>query len=1210
MNTVRMNAKLLFFATFTTVLFLLGYIRVYSTDYIQGNEVFQEIFTTQEKQLSAFLEAQVKRVKQKKSYSSPKIDSPFFLHIYKANSLVYWNTNQLPVTRFADRNFPKNGIVHLQNGWYYAKTKRVGSAILCASFLIKTDFSYENEHLSNQFTPPFYLNSNARIVLNQSPNYAIRDLKGNFLFSLESKGKQPIKEWESQLLLFLLLTSLFSWLYNLFYHINTLSIRYQWAIAVGVFLLRIVSLQQNWFGFLRNSQAFEASLYGTDRWFPNFFEYLLNSALIFFYVFLFKRLLEKMLPFRGDKVLVFFLFIVNYFLWSLLIYLNKGLIENSSIPLTINRLFSINSFSFLAIFSTGVLFYAFFVSTKTMLGFLKKVGFSTQKIVVFVTLFGLIYFVVEYFYSYKLLFSSIFPLIFNLLTIFFIAKERKSLQLGYGLSFLTLFSLVSATNFAEFNERKEKSERELYANKLANERDIVTEVEFSELKPKIQQDNALKKIILTPGNMKMSTVENILERRLFAGFWERYELKFNLFDSIGKSYIDDQNLDRNAFANLNEIIENHSQVSEIDSSIFFVKDYKGQFSYIIRLPIKSNNGSSAILFCALKSKKIPEEIGFPRLLISSKEQVLGNLLHYSIARYHSNRLVATYGRFNYPSTTAVLKTWNKSPEGYANVDGYNHFILEKTAADSIVLSSKETTWVGLATWFSYLVGFYGILLLPLLFQFEKTLLIRKTLSLAVKIQLALIGLIFVALFAFGWGSGAFIQHQYTEFSDAVLREKLTAVQLELKEKIVENNSLAISNNGNQLEYLLQTVGKIFATDINLYDTHGFLIASSRPKIFSAGLISDQINPIAYNALLVGNKSEITHEEKIGKLSFTSAYLPFYSNNGHLLGFLNLQHFGRQKEFQDQLQDFLVSIINVFMVLLAVSMILTIFISNWLTAPLRLLQENFSTLRFGKKNQRISYSKEDEIGALVKDYNKKLDELEFNAQQLAQSERESAWREMAKQVAHEIKNPLTPMKLSVQHLLRVYNPADANSELKLQRVATSIIEQIDSLTHIANEFSNFAKMPRLEEISLDLVSLIENVVEVFREEKNCEFTVESTLKTAIVLADKDQMIRTFNNLLKNALQAIPEKRIGKISVRIIRVNKWIKISVSDNGVGIPSEQRSKLFVPYFTTKSNGSGLGLPIVKQIIENHRGVIYVQTMVGFGTTFIIELPTIDEEN
>ena len=477
-------------------------------------------------------------------------------------------------------------------------------------------------------------------------------------------------------------------------------------------------------------------------------------------------------------------------------------------------------------------------------------------------------------------------------------------------------------------------------------------------------------------------------------------------------------------------------------------------------------------------------------------------------------------------------------------------------------------------------------------------------SLAVKIQLVLIGLVFMALLAFGWGSGIFVRDQYNRYTNDVIREKLASVELELKTKLGEKNHLSISTDGNYMEYLLQKFSRVFVTDINLYDPSGFLMASSRPKVFNMGLLSEQMNPSAFYSFHVRNKSEYVHDENIGELNYASAYMPFVNNEGKMLGYLNLQHFGQQKDFEFQIQGFLVAIVNVFMLLLAVSIVLAVFISNWLTAPLRLLQENFANIRFGKANTRISYDKEDEIGALVKDYNQKLDELEYTAQQLAQSERESAWREMAKQVAHEIKNPLTPMKLSIQQLLRVYDPNDPNSEKKLQKVAGSIIEQIDALTNIANEFSNFAKMPKPDEISLDLVPLLENVIEVFLQEINCKIEFKCTESSIMIHADKDQMVRTFNNLIKNAIQSIPEDRQGLIRITVLATGKKVRIEVADNGCGIPEDMRSKIFVPYFTTKSTGTGLGLAMVRQIIENHRGTIDFESTENVGTTIIIELP------
>ena len=411
-------------------------------------------------------------------------------------------------------------------------------------------------------------------------------------------------------------------------------------------------------------------------------------------------------------------------------------------------------------------------------------------------------------------------------------------------------------------------------------------------------------------------------------------------------------------------------------------------------------------------------------------------------------------------------------------------------------------------------------------------------------------------------------------------------------------------NGNSMQLLLQNFAKVFFTDINMYDVDGYLLASSRPKVFNVGLLSEQMNPIAYKNVRFFKQSEFIQTEKIGQLNYSSAYQPIYNAKNKLLGYINLQHFGQQREFENQIQKFLVAIINVFILLLAISIILAIFISNWLTAPLRILQTSFSKVKFGKHNEQIEYDKEDEIGALVKDYNKKLEELEFAAQQLAKNEREMAWREMAKQVAHEIKNPLTPMKLSIQQLLRSYNPEDPNSEDKLKRVAHSVIEQIDALTKIANEFSTFAKMPNPNNEKVELIQLINGVKELFADIDGSKISIETEFDELYINGDKDQFVRVFNNLIKNALQAIPADRNGKVEISILKQKEMAQISIRDNGVGIDESKRFKIFVPYFTTKSNGTGLGLAMVKQIIENHNGTIDFESLEGSGTVFRIEIP------
>lgn len=1190
--------------------FVFYYLHVFKVDVKQQTEEFQSKFTEQEQQLNLYLAKQKAKLSGLKQFRSTEFfeEKPTFnLHIYRNDSLIFWNTNKLPIRQFADIHFPSEGIIHLQNGWYFAKFLSYKQYILCGSFLVKHDFPYENKDLKNEFVQPLDVEFEASISLEQSTETSIVGQNKNFLFSLAPNEQQTASEAESQLLLLLLIVSLLTWFVAVFKTTRFLPNRLKLLLPFFIVGLRVLSLKFNWFGFMSETQGFQATLYGTNEWLPNFFDYLLNCILLVYLSFTFKRYIESKTPKKVFKWLLITFYLLNPLLWAFIVYLSKGLIENSSIPLTIERLFSLNFYSLLGIISIGALFYSFYSYTLVLCKLAKRFGIKQFMLIIFTTCCSGSYFFYEFYWGQHLLFAALFPLIFNLLQLIFVYRSGKPLQLGIGLTFLVLFSAISAINLSEFNHRKEKSERELFANQLATEQDIVTEVEFSMLHDKIQSDKLIQSIIESPGNMKTSDFEDGLERRIFNGFWERYDINFNLFDTCGTSLIDVGNVQLNEFDDYNEIIQDHGKSTEIDSNIHFITDNTNQYSYIIRLPIVQNDSVKALLFCTLKSKKIPEGIGFPRLLISEKAQVFESLENYSIAKYHNTKLVNQYGKFNYPSSSLPIKQWKKISKNYYNSDGFNHYVQQKSKRDIIVLSTKNVTFIELITSFSYLFSFYGILLIPFLFQFNYTPFFKRTLSLAVKIQLVLIGLVFVSLLAFGWGSGLFVKNQYNEFTNQVISEKLASVELELRGKLGGQNSLSVTRNGNYMEALLAKFSKVFVTDINLYDTKGFMLASSRPKVFNYGLLSEQINPQAYNALKVKSKSEYVHEEQIGELNYASAYQPFYSHDGNLLGYINLQHFGQQDEIENQIQQFLVAIINVFMFLLAISIVLAIFISNWVTAPLRLLQENFATIRFGKHNQQISYDKDDEIGALVKDYNQKLEELEFTAQQLAQSERESAWREMAKQVAHEIKNPLTPMKLSIQQLLRVYDPTDPTSEQKVKKVANSMIEQIDALTKIANEFSNFAKMPRPDEVAMNLLPVIENVIEVFKEEVHCSFELIKSIDSANVFADKDQMVRTFNNLIKNAIQAIPEDRDGKIVVRVDQIEQNVCIRISDNGTGIPDDKRMHIFVPYFTTKSTGTGLGLAMVKQIVDNHKGSIYFEANVPVGTTFIIELPLVN---
>jgi nitrogen fixation/metabolism regulation signal transduction histidine kinase len=293
-------------------------------------------------------------------------------------------------------------------------------------------------------------------------------------------------------------------------------------------------------------------------------------------------------------------------------------------------------------------------------------------------------------------------------------------------------------------------------------------------------------------------------------------------------------------------------------------------------------------------------------------------------------------------------------------------------------------------------------------------------------------------------------------------------------------------------------------------------------------------------------------------------------------------------------------------MLLVAFGLAYFLSTYITKSLKTISDKLGETSLNQKNEKIGVeASSKEINLLIKSYNAMVDELEISAVKLAQSEREEAWREMAKQVAHEIKNPLTPMRLTVQSFQRKFEPNDPEIQQKMKDYSETLIQQIDTMSAVASAFSNFASMPAQQNELLNVVEVVELALDIFNED-NLVFEKES--EEIIAKIDRTQLIRIITNLVKNAIQAIPDQQNSKsIVVRVEQNQKNILITVKDNGIGIKEKDQNRIFEPKFTTKNSGMGLGLSIIKNIIENYKGSITFESQYGQGTTFTVSLPILN---
>lgn len=387
------------------------------------------------------------------------------------------------------------------------------------------------------------------------------------------------------------------------------------------------------------------------------------------------------------------------------------------------------------------------------------------------------------------------------------------------------------------------------------------------------------------------------------------------------------------------------------------------------------------------------------------------------------------------------------------------------------------------------------------------------------------------------------------------------------------------------------------TKVNLYDTNGKAIFSDN---------NSDIYRIAYKDWQ--EVSQIGTSKTFSKLHKSGEILsPLTAGNGDVLAYIGYSL--SSNPVSGPYNNFLNTLLKLYIFLGVIALAVSLVVSNSITNPLKSLGDKLKEFKLGKKNQRITWNNPDELGELINNYNLMIDKLERSAEILAAQERDTAWREMAKQVAHEIKNPLTPMKLSIQHLQFTMSNDPVKGQDLVRQVTETLIEQIDNLSRIASGFSNFAKMPSAENTKLSLNHIVMHVHDLFRKRGDMNIELNLPINDIIVFADKDQVSRIVTNLLKNAIQAIPRERQGHIVINLYAQDNNAIISIEDNGSGIPEDMRDRIFEPNFTSKTSGTGLGLAMCANMVEGFNGKIYYETEVDVGSTFYVEIPLMHRE-
>jgi two-component system nitrogen regulation sensor histidine kinase NtrY len=829
------------------------------------------------------------------------------------------------------------------------------------------------------------------------------------------------------------------------------------------------------------------------------------------------------------------------------------------------------------------------------------------------------------YFVYRLATSfNVFFLVYGLL-IFIIAWNNyiqfKKFSIGtYAVLFLSMAFLTSL-KYLKFNDIKERNNRESIVQRLdEDDPKVISSIESFERG--ISSDSLIVAYFKKPTIMKPFSFHNYIVKKYLEGYLSRYDSRMYEYNALDSSLVDNETT---PLLKYKELVKSGTlKLAEVDFS-YKINDTFGSKHYFGIIPIIHGENMLGTLVIELKSQPYDFNSRFPELLIDGKLKSDEDFSEYSLAFYKDSKLLNQSGQYTYDMVNSKSKGFKGilSKVVFTNEitsnQNYNHAIYKPDPSKLIIITKEKISFVvRLATLSFFFLVFilFGIMLYIITwfvkniddteagwFNINRYLMINANKILyKTRIQLSIVLSVVATLIIIGWTTFYYIKNEYLKQQANAIREKVRKVQLSYEKQILNTGI----KNDEEAQFEFSQFANVNASFLNLYGTDGTLILTSLDKMYDYGIIGRRMGPKAYIHLHQMQRSEyVNADEKIGTFRYAAAYAPIRNAQNQTIAYIGLPYYANEADYQAKIGLFINTLINIYALVFVLIGILAVFLANQITNPLTFIQESIRKTKLGQKNQPIIWHRQDEIGSLVKEYNKMIAALELSATKLARSERESAWREMAKQVAHEIKNPLTPLKLGVQLLEKSWKENDPNFEKKFASFNKSFVEQIDSLATIASEFSNFAKMPDTKLEELALLPFIDQALAVFNTSDEVEIVVlNRTNRNIVVLGDKDQLIRIFNNLLKNAIEASEGRKKCVIQIRVINDQKNAYVEVEDNGKGIDHVLQNKIFVPNFTTKSSGTGLGLAFVKQAIENAGGTIEFTSEVDKGTTFYLTFP------
>lgn len=791
----------------------------------------------------------------------------------------------------------------------------------------------------------------------------------------------------------------------------------------------------------------------------------------------------------------------------------------------------------------------------------------------------------------------------------YITEQRYQTYLYFFACALMLSALGGIAGW-EVEKSQELQNKIRFAELVLSEKDNRGAEDIEQMNRKIREDDFIRNRLADPSASKDLVIQKILKVYVPKSF-EKYSVQISLFNSQGGQMGLANPSDKDDYQELYNSVNRPQNCTEYNN-IYLLNELKRNVfrRYVSFVPLRTDTLSFGYIVIDFKLKKINHDNVYPELLVGNNEVSPALLKNYSYAIFESGKIAVKYGTYNYLTDfkTQYLSQNNIYQTGIWDND-IHHIGLKGENDQIMVVSSILNPVRNLTTNFSALFFVQILFILTLISAYLLTLMIQKEeLLLTTKIQIFLNTAFFLPLLLVSSLVLSVMSNTYrNDLNQAFLRKAEEAAQ-NLSARLIEKGG----DRWLDAQLVKAEVADLARTtnlDLNFFSTNGKLLATSQQGIYDNNVLSKYINPIALYRLLNNNQGLVLLTENVGKLGFKTAYLTLRATEEAKAGaILSVPYFDSSAELGHQITDVAATLLRIFSAIFILFLGLSYYLAQQLILPLKILNSRLKRTGLSQ-NQPLEWrNRRDEIGMLISEYNNMLQRLEASRDALSKSEKESAWREMAQQVAHEIKNPLTPMKLTLQHLQRAIAAQKPDVDKLTDRAIETLLLQIDILNDIATSFSAFAKMPVPKNEVFELNAVVRQTVELFQhntEGRKVHLLLEQG--HFYVRGDEKLMGRILTNLLLNAFQAIPQDRSPVVSLQLQTTPEGqVLLSISDNGMGISELIKPKIFIPNFTTKSSGAGIGLAVAKRGIEHSGGQIWFKTSEGEGTTFYIELPVV----